>query len=432
MQQLFRENLDVDLQLWKKKNLTTRQVIEFGQQVQRARPDVARLVLIYNGSVLLPFNNGTRLDQCDAPCNPQLPLLLRALQRAAVALPLPNVLLVVVVGDNDAQLCHSARCQAPLFNTGSKVWAAGKGERNLDILVPPLQFSDTPLYVLPWDKKNSTAFWRGSVSCGTSSSGQRFTRCARTYLSRLSTNDTLRQQYGLDIGVTTDASDADKKLDAEVFKAGPLPKVARVDNRDYARHKYLLDLDGPAASGRLARLMRVNSVVLRQRSQFIEYFTRSLKPDVHYYEFWSERRDDVLSLLERLRRTDKTEPKQLVEVVRSSLSFAARFTSSGPRTLYWRAALRGYRALLPDMDEQVERLVAELKGKGLWHDVRHPRDGDWWLEALSPAAIEAATGGTGSAATSSAARSKRRRQRAKAWSHASGDPVVFDDEDEDI
>jgi hypothetical protein len=44
--------------------------------------------------------------------------------------------------------------------------------------------------------------------------------------------------------------------------------------RDHARYRYLLNLDGSSASFRLAQLLVVNSLVLKQTSPYIEYFYR--------------------------------------------------------------------------------------------------------------------------------------------------------------
>lgn len=44
--------------------------------------------------------------------------------------------------------------------------------------------------------------------------------------------------------------------------------------RDHAHYRYLLHLDGASASYRLGLLLSTDSLVLRQRSPYVEYFTR--------------------------------------------------------------------------------------------------------------------------------------------------------------
>ena len=44
--------------------------------------------------------------------------------------------------------------------------------------------------------------------------------------------------------------------------------------KEHALYRYLLHLDGASASYRLAHLMLINSLVLKQESRYIEYFYR--------------------------------------------------------------------------------------------------------------------------------------------------------------
>jgi hypothetical protein len=46
---------------------------------------------------------------------------------------------------------------------------------------------------------------------------------------------------------------------------------------DHAMWRYLLNTDGQGASWRLAKLLAINSVVLKYRSHSIEYYYRSLR-----------------------------------------------------------------------------------------------------------------------------------------------------------
>jgi hypothetical protein len=46
---------------------------------------------------------------------------------------------------------------------------------------------------------------------------------------------------------------------------------------DHAQWRYLLSADGQGASWRLAKLLAINSVVLKARSNSIEYYYRSLR-----------------------------------------------------------------------------------------------------------------------------------------------------------
>jgi hypothetical protein len=47
--------------------------------------------------------------------------------------------------------------------------------------------------------------------------------------------------------------------------------------------------------------------------------------------------------------------------------FASKFLSPRARFLYWRAAILAYRAMLPDMDEYVAKMVKQLIADGKLH-----------------------------------------------------------------
>jgi len=136
----------------------------------------------------------------------------------------------------------------------------------------------------------------------------------------------------------------------------PIKGLGYMTLADHARFKYLLHLDGITASGRLSKLLRVNSPVLKQRSPWIEWYHRSLVEGVHYISFWESHRKDIVHILRFL----KTKPRYLQEVARRGQAFAFAYTGKHARRLYWRRALREYAALFPDMDRQVARLVAGL------------------------------------------------------------------------
>jgi hypothetical protein len=51
-------------------------------------------------------------------------------------------------------------------------------------------------------------------------------------------------------------------------------------------------------------------------------------------------------------------------VAREAQRFSSLHLSQRARLLYWRAAILAYRALLPDMDQYVARLVGQLRAAG--------------------------------------------------------------------
>lgn len=61
----------------------------------------------------------------------------------------------------------------------------------------------------------------------------------------------------------------------QLEKAIPGFKLSdKVDMEDHARYKYLLNTDGTTASSRLGKLMLINSVLLKEETEGIEYYYR--------------------------------------------------------------------------------------------------------------------------------------------------------------
>jgi hypothetical protein len=119
-----------------------------------------------------------------------------------------------------------------------------------------------------------------------------------------------------------------------------------------ARFKFLLHLEGITASSRLSKLMRINSVVLKQEGRWIEWYYRSLVEGQHYLAFWKDSANDVLDALSRHGDNDVL----LRNISRCAQQFASKFTSRSARMLYLRRVLVEYAALYPGMGE----LVADL------------------------------------------------------------------------
>ncbi len=65
----------------------------------------------------------------------------------------------------------------------------------------------------------------------------------------------------------------------------------------HARWRYILSTDGHTASSRLGKILPFNSVVMKEKSPWIEYYYRSLENGKHYLEFEPT---DLLSLLQKL------------------------------------------------------------------------------------------------------------------------------------
>ena len=122
-----------------------------------------------------------------------------------------------------------------------------------------------------------------------------------------------------------------------------------------ARFKFLLHLEGITASSRLSKLMRINSVVLKQEGRWIEWYYRSLVDGEHYLAFWKDNANDIFDVLARHGDNDVL----LRNISRSAQQFASRYTSRPARMMYLRHVLVAYADLYPGMGE----LVADMAGR---------------------------------------------------------------------
>ena len=68
--------------------------------------------------------------------------------------------------------------------------------------------------------------------------------------------------------------------------------------KKHSRWRFLLNTDGHTASSRLGHLLGLNSVVLKEKSPWIEYFYRALDPGQDHILFETH---NLLPLLKELR-----------------------------------------------------------------------------------------------------------------------------------
>ncbi|KAG2500691.1 hypothetical protein HYH03_001457 [Edaphochlamys debaryana] len=168
----------------------------------------------------------------------------------------------------------------------------------------------------------------------------------------------------VDVGVLSgdDAVSREVVIDGRRFN---LRTVGFLPFSESARFRYTLNLDGITASYRLAKLLSLNSVVLKQASPWIEWYYRSLVPNVHYVSFWEHSRDDVLYVIDSLRRQSD---KNLQAMASRGQEFAYHYLRPEARKLYWRQALTEYRKLFgEDMDQYIDKqeLPAPLHPKDM-------------------------------------------------------------------
>lgn len=84
----------------------------------------------------------------------------------------------------------------------------------------------------------------------------------------------------------------------------------QLHSEDYMRYRAIIDVDGNSWSSRFLGLLCTNSIVVKQRSRYKEFFSDSIKPGYHYVEV----EPDLSNLVHRIRnvlRMAKTEQGRL-------------------------------------------------------------------------------------------------------------------------
>ncbi|KAG2423178.1 hypothetical protein HXX76_010946 [Chlamydomonas incerta] len=334
-------------------------------------PDLLLLVLVHNNTLYwLEGPEGPAQREVPRIASPYKQLLHKYMTTALARrrLSLPNVLFIYNTFDNGNRIGKPTRnLTAPAFSVcKSRGWYDGD---DLDILVPQMMAIPDALHSVPWHLKRDLAFFRGVPSCSRiwEQTYKREEACSRMHLAYLSERDRRAgNATALDVGL------ADEYKVVGPLKSTPyeLPKFDRLPLSTHAHYKWLLNLEGVVAAYRMGQLLSMNSLVLHQRSYFIEYFYRSLQPWVHYVPFWNATgpdgepvMDDVYHVLDDVRRLDQEQPAALQRIIANAQG-VAKLLSKAMRLEYYKAALEGYKALFPDMDAFVESFVQSLRSKG--------------------------------------------------------------------
>lgn len=102
-------------------------------------------------------------------------------------------------------------------------------------------------------------------------------------------------------------------------------------------------MDGITASRRLATLLAMNSLVLKQASPHLEWYYRAIKPCVHYLPFWQHNETDVLPLIEALRHPENQRVAQ--RIAANGQAFAMLHLTEEARWRYLQLLIDQYAAL---------------------------------------------------------------------------------------
>ncbi|PNW79812.1 hypothetical protein CHLRE_08g367750v5 [Chlamydomonas reinhardtii] len=338
LEPLLRDNLEPDLRPWKTKGrpLTKMDFLGFLHEIDTQWMEYRRHFV----AIVLIRNNVMKwwaYPKARGWCTRRVKFIAEQFHGFVESrgLKFPDV--VYVMNGYDKPLCERGvtNCSAPLF-TFDKRWnasayAAGlPGSAHDDVLHPVMNHPFEELIDYPWEKKIEKGFMRVGVYAAMPFN------CSRVLINKVGQTKAGREV--LDVGIYQN-----RHWKVKVKTVPPVPMEL------HARWKWLLNTDGQSASWRLAKLLAINSAVIKHRSDAIEYYYRSLKEGENYISFDHK---DVVKVLKGLHGRDS----ELQAMAARNQAFAYRYLSQFSRTLYAKVSFDRYKALFSDMDEFVKEI----------------------------------------------------------------------------
>ncbi|CAE7552055.1 rsmF [Symbiodinium necroappetens] len=201
----------------------------------------------------------------------------------------------------------------------------------------------------PWKTRSPKAFFRGHDWASSNAFTEHLpSRNPETCIAShdLSTSFSYRRWYAelaqgplqhlLDVGLTGAPNFVREKYPKQAY-------VQPVSLPEHAAHKFLLHLDGTAASNRLLKLLFMGSVVLKQDSVYEEFFYKDLTPWVHFVPI-SRDRCTTQNLTDTLRwLLDHDNEAQAI--AKAGQDYAREHLSRAGAACYWRRVLTSYASL---------------------------------------------------------------------------------------
>ena len=173
------------------------------------------------------------------------------------------------------------------------VLTANSGDNHWDFPMPNFQFSYSDYNTLlsepgpsgpPWDKRTPSAVWRGGAACNNQQSCE--SKCPRI-VARLSANQTINVR-DLDIrfaGIGYHESECLRRLLGDLIAADADSTATRMTREQMSHYRFVISMDGHSYASNLKYNLISGSTVLRQRTNFLEFFDPALAPWVHYVPF---------------------------------------------------------------------------------------------------------------------------------------------------
>ncbi|GFR52155.1 hypothetical protein Agub_g14686 [Astrephomene gubernaculifera] len=258
---------------------------------------------------------------------------------ARLGLRLPDT--VFVFNPYDTPVCRLVGgCWVPVFSMHKRYDWALKRSLDSDVLFPHMGHRFDRLVFFPWTAKDKRGLLRASMQARMSPS------CTRVALANLSASP--RGAPYLDCGFVRNYRE-----DFHMPQTFMRPYVGL---SKHARYRFLLNADGHVSSSRLGYIMQINSVVLKERSPWLEYYYRSLQPGGHVIEYSA---DTILDLMKQY--DDPARDAELRALANASQHFAAKYLTPEGKVRYAVRALQEYSRLFTGMGDFVRGIKGLLE-----------------------------------------------------------------------
>lgn len=292
----------------------------FEETFRNYRGYIGRYTIV-NGKIDVQFN---RSDWYTCPITPFMTFLLEELNNYV---KLPNVDFLIVLDDK----VFTDQCLVPILGFCKKI-----NEKNI-LLVPDYQVFHTlqldsslcfveynilnkiseGIKLYPWTEKTQKAIWRGADTDGHYAPDNYF-QYPRAKLLNLSNRfpDLLDAKFNV---FHTRNNDMISKLYELNYIGSSMSMV------EHIRYKYQVLMDGVTCSwpGAFCRF-HSNSVVLKQNSDYIQWYYSLLKPYVHYIPFANNTEDLIEKIQWAIDNDEKAEQmvKNANEICANCLTYA--------------------------------------------------------------------------------------------------------------
>eukprot|EP00798_Chlamydomonas_sp_ICE-L_P025662 gene25663-11328_t len=364
MEPLIRENLDPDFAYWKDKKLEIMDLVGMRDLMYY---EYTGIVVIKN-NVMHIFKNKTAFGYAITRMRHMQEHVMRAVRDNGVVLP-DTIFFYNLVDFPPCQQIRGRDCTAPVF-TVYKRWNYTTNSNSVDseISIPHFGRTFGYLYNYPWNLKNPRAMLRARMQV---SMGQNSTRLT---IAELASTDPKAVDV-LDAGIVANRN--------EKIKVSGDAQKKFVWLKNHARWKFLINTNGHVCSSRLGQLFQMNSLVISEPTDWVEYYYRSIHPNEHFVHL---NMSGVVQQVKELQHPEKEEKRpgnqekrpeneeKVLKIVSNSQHFGYRYLGHLSKTLY--------NALFSNMEE----IISQIKIPAPLNRSRRylPRPEFFLLQLLAP------------------------------------------------